>query len=157
MSDLHRVPRISRTILPPYWFATSLVLEATFHQYLPIVEWIPNSVRHAGWLLVALGTATGGWAILLFRRAKTGIVPFSPSTALVSEGPYRITRNPMYAGMELVLVGWAMILGSLTPFFVPPAFGIMMTYLFILPEEGHLERIFGDSYLDRKRRVRRWL
>jgi len=157
MTDIPEVPAISRKVLPPYWFAASLLLEATLDKYAPIVEWIPNPINYVGWLVVALGIAIGGWAILLFRRAKTGIVPFSPSSSLVIEGPYQITRNPMYVGMTVALVGWALILGSLTPFFVPPAFAVTITYLFVVPEEGHMEKTFGASYLDRKQRVRRWL
>jgi protein-S-isoprenylcysteine O-methyltransferase Ste14 len=157
MTDIPEVLPISRKALPPYWFVASLLLEAALDKYVPIVEWIPKPINYVGWLFVAFGIAIGGWAIFLFRRAKTGIVPFSPSSSLVIEGPYQITRNPMYVGMTLALVGWALILGSLTPFFVPPAFAVMITYLFILPEEGHMEKTFGASYLDRKQRVRRWL
>jgi protein-S-isoprenylcysteine O-methyltransferase Ste14 len=157
MTDIPEVPPISRKVLPPYWFAASLVLEAALDKYVPIVEWIPNPIGYVGLLFVALGIVIGGWAIFLFRRAKTGLVPFSPSSSLVIEGPYQMTRNPMYVGMTLALVGWALILASITPFFVPPAFVVLMTYLFVLPEEGHMERAFGASYLDRKQRVRRWL
>jgi protein-S-isoprenylcysteine O-methyltransferase Ste14 len=97
------------------------------------------------------------WAAGLFKRAGTGIVPFSESTALVTGGPYRLTRNPMYVGMAAVLFGAAAVMGSLTPFIGSIAFVAIITARFILPEEAHLERAFGPSYLELKRRVRRWL
>jgi protein-S-isoprenylcysteine O-methyltransferase Ste14 len=157
LSAVREVPSISRTILPPYWFFAFLLLEAALDQYAPLVEWIPPGLKYVGWILVAAAVAIGGWAIFLFRRSKTGIIPFSPSSSVVTEGPYRITRNPMYLGMTLALFGWAVILGSLAPFFVPPLFVLLITYLFVLPEEGHMEKTFGASYLDFKKRVRRWL
>jgi protein-S-isoprenylcysteine O-methyltransferase Ste14 len=63
----------------------------------------------------------------------------------------------MYLGLTSTLLGFAVILGSATPFLVPPAFAVIITYLFILPEEGHMEQTFGAPYLDRKKKVRRWL
>jgi len=157
LSAVREIPAISRIVLPPYWFFAFLLLQAALDKYLPLAQWIPPAASHAGWVLVVAAASLGGWAIVLFRRAKTGIVPFSPSTSLVADGPYRITRNPMYLGMTLALLGWAVILGSLSPFVVPPVFAVLVTYLFVLPEEGHMERTFGASYLERKKRVRRWL
>ena len=106
---------------------------------------------------MALGLALIIWAALLFRRAGTGIVPFSDATALVAEGPYRFTRNPMYLGMAAMLLGAALLLGSLTPFLVIPAFMALIAERFILPEEAMLEREFGERYAAYKLRVRRWL
>jgi protein-S-isoprenylcysteine O-methyltransferase Ste14 len=157
LSAVREVPPISRTILPPYWFFSFLLLEAALDKYVPLVESIPPTARHVGWVLVGAGITIGGWAIVLFQRSKTGIVPFSPSSSLVTEGPYRMTRNPMYVGMTLALLGWAVILGSLAPFFVSPLFVVLITRLFVLPEEGHMEKTFGAPYLDFKKRVRRWL
>jgi protein-S-isoprenylcysteine O-methyltransferase Ste14 len=157
LSARREIPSISRVILPPYWFFAFLLLQAALDAYLPLVRFTSPAMRYFGWALLAAAMSIGGSAIFLFQRTKTGIVPFSPSSSLVKKGPYRITRNPMYLGMTVALVGWALILRSLAPFFLPPVFVALMTYLFVLPEEGHLEKTFGAPYLDFKTRTRRWL
>ena len=157
MTSTHPVPSISRKILPPHWFLSTLLLEIALDRWVPIAELVPRPFNYLGALFVAAGLVITIWGVLLFRSSKTGVVPFSESTSLVMGGPYRFTRNPMYLGMVLVLLGVAVLLGSAPAFFVPPAFAVLITYLFILPEEGHMERAFGASYLERKRQIRRWL
>jgi protein-S-isoprenylcysteine O-methyltransferase Ste14 len=133
-----------------------VLLEIALDRWFPIAEIVPRPINYGGAVLVVCGILFTIWAARLFAIAKTGVVPFSESTSLVTSGPYRFTRNPMYLGMVIALLGIAVILGSLTPFIVVPAFVVLITYLFILPEEGHMERAFGDAYLERKRHVRRW-
>jgi len=113
--------------------------------------------ERTGIVLMALAIALAAWAALLFRRAGTGIVPFSPATVLVVSGPYRFTRNPMYLGLAGTLLGAAVLMGSITPFVVIPAFMALIAERFIAAEEAMLERAFGRQYLEYKSRVRRWL
>jgi protein-S-isoprenylcysteine O-methyltransferase Ste14 len=134
-----------------------VLLEIALDRWLPVAELVARPISYAGAALIVCGILLAIWAARLFALAKTGVVPFSESTSLVASGPYRFTRNPMYLGMVLVLLGVAVILGSLTPFLVVPAFVVLITYLFILPEEGHMERAFGTAYSERKRQVRRWI
>ncbi|NIO84348.1 MAG: hypothetical protein GTN53_27945, partial [Candidatus Aminicenantes bacterium] len=75
----------------------------------------------------------------LFARAETAIRPFEESTTLVRSGMYRVTRNPMYLGMVLVLLGIALILGSLSTFLLIPLFAWLIQSLFIVHEEAMLE------------------
>lgn len=70
---------------------------------------------------------------------------------------YRLTRNPMYLGLLLVLVGWAIVLGSVSSFIVLPLFVVILTVQQIIPEEKVLEQKFGQQYRDYKQSVRRWL
>ena len=143
--------------IPPTYFLVALVLMAFLDYVLPLVPLIVKPYRYAGFGLIALSLALGGWAALLFHRARTGIVPFSAATTLVETGPYRFTRNPMYLGMAGTLIGAAVLLGSLTPFLVVPAFMAVIADRFIDREEALLEQAFGQRYLDYKRKVRRWL
>ena len=92
-----------------------------------------------------------------FKRRATTVKPFEQSTALVTAGAFRFTRNPMYLGMVLMLVGVAILLGTGSPFLVVPVFMWLMTVRFIRVEETMLERVFGETFLEYKRRVRRWL
>ncbi len=107
--------------------------------------------------LILGGLALEFWAAGLFKKAGTNVVPYQPATALVTEGPYRFTRNPMYVGFALTYLGLATGLNS------PIAIGllfpcvVLVTWGVILREERYLERRFGQAYLDYKSRVRRWL
>lgn len=98
-------------------------------------------------------------AVLLFHRADTTVSPTNPgsSSALVMGGVFRFSRNPMYLGLVLQLIGWGLWLGSLSPFLVPPLFALAITTLQIIPEEQALTEKFGDDYLRYRTSTRRWL
>jgi len=107
--------------------------------------------------LVGIGFDIAG--IVSFRLAKTTVNPLRPekATALVTSGIYRITRNPMYVGMLLLLMAWAIYLNSPWALIGPLIFVLYMNRFQIGPEEKALEALFGDDFIDYKRRVRRWL
>jgi protein-S-isoprenylcysteine O-methyltransferase Ste14 len=146
-----------RLDIPPAYLLAALLLMALLHQVLPLARILFAPYRYAGIVIMALALALVLWAALLFHRARTGIVPFSPATSLVLGGPYRFTRNPMYLGMAGILLGAAILMGSLSPFAVIPAFMALIAERFIAPEEAMLERAFGRDYLGYKAKVRRWL
>jgi protein-S-isoprenylcysteine O-methyltransferase Ste14 len=146
-----------RLDIPPAYLLAALLLMALLHQVLPLARILLAPYRYAGIVIMALALALILWAALLFHRARTGIVPFSPATSLVLGGPYRFTRNPMYLGMAGILLGAAILMGSLSPFAVIPAFMALIAERFIAPEEALLERAFGRDYLGYKAKVRRWL
>ncbi len=143
--------------LPPVYFLVALAAMALLDFVLPVLPVLVWPYRHVGIGVGALGLALAGWAALLFRRAGTGIVPFSPATVLVIRGPYRFSRNPMYLGLSAALLGAAILMGSLTPFLVIPAFMALIADRFIGPEEAMLEKTFGSAYAEYKAKVRRWL
>lgn len=97
--------------------------------------------------------------IISFIRAKTTINPLRPhkATSLVSTGVYRVTRNPMYVGMLFLLIAWAIYLSSAWALLGPLAFVLYMNRFQIGPEEKALEALFGDEFIDYKKKVRRWL
>jgi len=147
----------SRFLVPPVYFLVALLLMGFFHRVAPWVQVLDVPYRYAGIVLMGLALCLVAWAAFLFRRAGTSIRPFLPSSALVLEGPYKFTRNPMYLGMAGILLGAALYMGSITPFVVIPAFMALITERFIGPEEAKLEAAFGGRYLEYKKRVRRWL
>jgi protein-S-isoprenylcysteine O-methyltransferase Ste14 len=150
-------PDSPRRLVPPVYFLVALLLMAFFNHVAPGAQLLQAPYRYAGIVLMALSIAIIVWSALLFRRAGTHIRPFLPSTALVTSGPYGITRNPMYLGMAGTLLGAAVFMGSITPFVVIPAFMALITERFILGEEAKLEAAFGRDYLEYKSKVRRWL
>jgi len=107
---------------------------------------------------------TGGSAIVLagiltFRRMKTTVNPLTPeaTTTMVTSGIYRFTRNPMYLGFLLILVGWAIDLSNLLAFAFLPLFVWYMNRFQILPEERALASKFSEASTRYKRSVRRWV
>jgi protein-S-isoprenylcysteine O-methyltransferase Ste14 len=110
-------------------------------------------------VLVAVGVALALAGVRSFRRARTTVNPLKPETtaALVSTGVYSFTRNPMYLGMLLALVAWAVYLSAVWSVVGPLLFALYMTRFQIVPEERELEGLFGASFTAYKKRVRRWL
>ncbi len=127
--------------------------------YAPtLVLAIPWRVALAA-VLAVLGFAFATAGIFAFRKAKTTVNPMKPETAsaVVASGVYRFSRNPMYAGVLVMLGGWAVFLDQALPFFFLPAFVLYMTIFQIRPEERALSAQFGSAYTDYMRTVRRWL
>ena len=147
---------MSRAMPPTYFFA-SIVLMGVLHWLLPVWQIVPWP-----WGLLGLVPLIGGtWLAVagsqLFQRAGTSIVPFTPSSALVTTGVFGFSRNPMYLGLVLGVVGVWLLFGSLTPLLVVPAFAALLRYRFIAKEEQMLTATFGAAYTDYQRRVRRWV
>jgi protein-S-isoprenylcysteine O-methyltransferase Ste14 len=144
-------------LVPPVYLVGAMGAMVLLHFFFPIWEFGAPGARIVGVAIILIGFAFGFWAVFLFRRARTGVVPFSAATFLVLGGPYRYTRNPMYVGMALVLLGSAVFLASLAPFLVLPLFVLFINNRFILAEEAMLEEAFGEAYREYKAKVRRWL
>jgi len=134
------------------------------------LEWlIAWAVPTAGFTLPAGRAVTGGFAVVCtvvavlgvvsFRQAKTTVNPLRPETAsvLVVSGIYRLTRNPMYLGLLLGLLGWALYLANALAFVMPVAYVLLMNRLQILPEERALTALFGPGFTAYQSKVRRWL
>jgi protein-S-isoprenylcysteine O-methyltransferase Ste14 len=123
---------------------------------LPLADWLRYAIIA---LLVAAGLAFELSGFVAFRRHGTTVNPLSPekASALVTGGAYRITRNPMYVGMTLLLTAWAVHLSALWPFAGPVLFVLYIDRFQIVPEERVLHALFGEAYSAYAARVRRWL
>jgi protein-S-isoprenylcysteine O-methyltransferase Ste14 len=146
-----------RRIIPPVYLLLTLVAMTGFHFLLPIARFIPEPFSYAGIALIALGVSIAGAAAAAFGKAGTPIIPFEKSTALVTGGFYRFTRNPMYLGLIALLIGAALLFGSVGSLIPIPFFVLIIEFGFIRGEERFLQHIFGDEYLSYKGKVRRWL
>ncbi len=146
-----------RLIYPPIWLVFGLVTIFLLDEYAALVRFTGAS----GWAVGALAILVGLILLInaggLFKQAGTDLVPFQDVTALVTEGVYRYTRNPMYLGMALVLLGTALTVGALSALFVPPLFMLIIQLRFVGPEEVMMKEIFGADYDAYCQRVRRWL
>jgi len=144
-------------IVPPVYFLAAVAASVALHFGMPVGVVVPSPVNLAGGVLVAAGLGITLWAAGLFRAAGTPLIPFERSTALVTGGIYRWTRNPMYLGLIAALLGLALLLGTLGAFVPVPFFVWQIRRAFVIPEEAFLEGLFGSRYLEYKARVRRWL
>jgi len=127
-------------------------------RFFPMANFISAPWNQIGFLVMVFAMFTDGLSLMQFFRVHTSINPIHPEKAqtLVTSGMYRLTRNPMYLGLLLLLLGWAVFLGSVLPFIVLPLFVVVLTVQQIIPEERILEEKFGQQYCDYKQSVRRW-
>jgi protein-S-isoprenylcysteine O-methyltransferase Ste14 len=155
VAETGRPPK--RRILPPIYFFGAIVLMVALDRLLPLMTLIQPPVTYLGWLLLALAVAVALAVDRQFKRTGTTIKPFERSNALVTDGLFAFSRNPIYLGMVVGLVGTFVGLGSLSPLVIIPPFVYIIRTRFIAVEERMLEDAFGEAYRDYRNRVRRWL
>ena len=126
--------------------------------YFPVAEVVPAPWNQFGYLVIGVGGAIDLWSLGLFFQAGTTFHPIKlhETSSLVTGGMYKLTRNPMYLGLFLILTGIAIVLGQLSPLILLPLFIWVLNSQQIQHEERILEEKFGDAYRQYKQRVRRW-
>ena len=140
---------------PHYLLVLSLCMLLTWYFGESSPQNLPLIIFGLG--LIGLGFLLAFNSIARFIRAKTGVVPFSESTTLITEGFYKYTRNPMYVGMNSFFLGLLIILNNPINFIFLIFFFFIVRHLFVSKEELQMEQTFGEDYLSYKGRVRRWL
>ena len=141
---------------PPLVFGVPLVIGLLLDRWRPF-PFLPAGL--ALWIggALLLGFLVGLPAVIAFRRARTSPNPWRPTTALVTGGPYRFTRNPMYLGFVFLYLGVSCWVDTLWPLFFLPFVLVVMQFGVIVREEAYLEELFGEEYRAFRKRVRRWL
>ena len=145
-------------IRPPIAWALAVLAGLTL-QWVVSLPFMPASVP-AGWvggMVFVLALALFAWAIATITRAGSNVPTNLPTTTIVETGPYRFTRNPIYLGMFLGLVGLAIAFDSLWLLVMLVPFTLAIRSGVVAREEAYLERKFGDAYRQYRARVRRWL
>ena len=150
--------RTTGVILPPpviylLFIAAAWILDALLPLELPRNLW----THYFGWGLVDAGLLLMLWAGLLMLWRKTTVNPYGKPARLLSEGPFRFSRNPIYLADTLIYCGIALLWGTLWLWLLLPALIYSMQRGVIVHEERRLAELFGDDYRDYCRRVRRWL
>jgi protein-S-isoprenylcysteine O-methyltransferase Ste14 len=145
-------------VRPPVAWLLALAAGAGADQLYPL-RFVPASVPAAwiGGAIFAIAFALAIWAIVTIRNAGTQVETYKPTTTIVANGPYRLTRNPIYLAMVLGLIGLAIAFDSLWIVVTLVPFYLVIRYGVVAREEAYLERKFGDVYRGYKSRVRRWL
>ena len=146
-------------IPPPVFMLVAAFVMWAVDCFVPLAHWIAPPWNWLGAVFVLAGFAIDAAAAARFLRKKTTLNPMAPGKAsvLVTDGVFRISRNPMYLGLVLLLIGWALWLGSITPCLVVPVFVAGVTVAQIVPEERALAERFGETYVAYRRRVARWI
>jgi protein-S-isoprenylcysteine O-methyltransferase Ste14 len=146
-----------KAVLPPACFLIAILLTVALRLLLPFRELIPLPWRLVGLVPLLVGIMLNILADRSLKRHKTTVKPFEASRVLVTEGVFRVSRHPMYLGMILITAGIAVLLGSLTPWFILPLFALFLDARFIRIEESVLEATFGEAYRGYKKQARRWI
>ena len=148
---------MKKPILPPTYLLIAMLIVILLHFVLPI-----GALLRIPWNLLGLiPLAVGVWLNLVadraFKTRTTTVKPFEPSTALITDGAFAVSRHPMYLGFVLILIGLGMLLGSISPYIVVIVFAILMEAVFIDREEQMMAEQFGEDWQHYKARVRRWI
>lgn len=154
LRDAHRS---GSRIPPPAIYFAGFLIGVAIELAWPIGSLPSAFALAAGLVGGAVWLALDVRAMMLFQKAGTGVAPTQPTTGLVTHGPYRVTRNPMYVGMAFLYLGLALALGVIWSLALLPVVLAIVDRLVIAPEERYLEAKFGEKYREYKRRVRRWL
>jgi protein-S-isoprenylcysteine O-methyltransferase Ste14 len=144
-------------LIPPLYFFVLLLLSIGLGIILPVLRIVRLPYSYLGIAPIAIGIILNLWADSMFKKNKTTVKPYLKPSTLMTSGAFRVSRNPMYLGMTLILFGVSIGVGSLMAFISPVLFYLISQYRFIPPEERVMEEVFGESYLDYKRHVRRWV
>lgn len=126
---------------------------------LPDLTVEASLLRWCAVAVMAVGVLIEAVSVLAFLRARTTVTPLKPEKAstLVVSGLYHVSRNPMYLGMLILLIGWALWLANPAALILPPVFVLYLTVFQIKPEEAALSEKFGSDYEAYRGRVRRWI
>jgi protein-S-isoprenylcysteine O-methyltransferase Ste14 len=142
---------------PPLIYIGFFLVGMGLQRFVPIAR-MPVGIGHVlGAVLAFSCLMLATWSIRRFWASGTSIVPIRSTTALVIEGPYRLSRNPMYMGLLLLYMGVACWFGLLWPLLLAPVLVGVMGAAVIGREERYLTRKFGDEYRRYQAQVRRWL
>ena len=150
-------PNISPMVHPPVVALMFIVIAYFLGRFVPIPFSAPVILRFIGLALTFVGFLFGIGASIEFRKARTTLDPHASAKQLVTSGIYRFTRNPIYLGFLLMVIGLPLNSGLFWGIVMAPFYVFMMNRLIIQAEEAYLERKFGKTYTGYASRVRRWL
>ena len=141
---------------PPLIYLGSLVFGLLLNRRFPVTLLPRKMARNVGWPLLGGGVLLMGWFEWAMRRAGTPTNPYKPVSHVVTQGPFRHTRNPGYLAMATIYMGITSLANALWAVLLLPVALIVVQRGVIEREERYLERKFGEEYLRYKARVRRW-
>jgi len=161
MAEIQPPPHAGVHFPPPFVYAVAFIAGLLLQRAWPLPITGPGTARGviltAGLVLLLAFLGLAGSAFFTFGRARTTVIPNRPASALVTSGPYRISRNPMYVAFALLYTGLALLVNTWWPLFFLPLVLIAVDRLVIAREERYLASAFPQEYDAYRSRVRRWL
>lgn len=147
-----------KILLPPVLLALCIIgiIAVNFFD-IAVIILLSGPAKYVGYGLIALGAFLPAWGAYLFKQHETNILPYKDPDRIVKTGPFSFSRNPMYLGMLLVLMGIAGHYGTALSFVFPLIYFAVANSWYIPYEEGRMAEAFGDEFLAYKSKVRRWL
>jgi protein-S-isoprenylcysteine O-methyltransferase Ste14 len=142
---------------PPLVYAAALFAAWWLQERLPLPLDLGEPAGPLAWALIGLGLAGFAWALAAIWGHRTTVNPYKAASSLVTQGPFRYSRNPIYVCDWLIYIGAMLLLRTAWPLLLAPLVFLVMRHLVIAHEETHLEARFGDEYRNYRMRVRRWL
>jgi protein-S-isoprenylcysteine O-methyltransferase Ste14 len=150
-------PKISPMVHPPVVALMFIVIAYFLGRFVPLPFAAPAILRYIGLAMTFVGFLLGMGAFIEFRKARTTLDPHGSARNLVTSGIYRFTRNPIYLGFLLMVIGLPLNSGWYWGILMAPFYILLMNRLIVEHEEIYLEKKFGKTYSSYKSRVRRWL
>lgn len=149
--------RLLMRIPVPWVFILAYLIGACMSKLFPFSVGSSVFFNICGAALFLSGATLAGWGLYVFHKARTTTVPGKTSTRLVTWGPYRFIRNPMYTGLVLAYIGEAGLLVQLWPLLILPFVVAYVNWIVIPVEEARLNEDFGSEYEQYRARIRRWI
>ena len=146
------IPRIP----PPIYFLLGLVAMILFSSFVPMGRWLHFPLRYIGIIIIVPGFSLSLGSGMFFRKSGTNPRPGTRATLIVTKGPFKYTRNPMYLGLITMLIGTSILLGTFSPLIVIPIIFLILHTQFVLREEKWMTEWFGNPYLEYKKKTPRW-
>lgn len=149
---------LRKILVPPVMLALCLggMIAANFYGLAGRV-WLAAPLTGLGYPLVAIGVSLPVWGAMIFRRHQTNLTPYKDPGRLVTGGPFRFSRNPMYLGMLLVLIGAAVIYATVMSLFFAAIYFAVANWWYIPFEEHRMAAVFGDAFHAYRAETRRWV
>ena len=142
--------------MPPSWMLIAIIAMLILNFTFPVAWIVPTIWNLIGIVFLVSGITLNLIADNSFKQAETTVKPYQESSCLVTSGAYKISRNPMYLGMVLILTGIALLLRSLSPFLMIIPFAVLIDQIYIRAEERMLAETFGAKWRAYKAKTRRW-
>ncbi len=142
---------------PPYYLYLFIGIMVLLHFVIPVTHFIHFPLNLFGLIVLIPGIALNLSADKAFRVNNTTVKPILETNKLITTGIFHLTRNPMYLGFVLILLGIGILMGTLTPFLAVIVFAFFMDVVFIRYEEQKLEKAFQEKWVAYTKKVRRWI
>lgn len=146
-----------KKVIPPVLFFICIGMMVLLWFFVPLGRFLPYPGNLFGILLIVLGVGIAKRGSDIFESVGTNIQTFDDPDILVTDGLFRVSRNPMYLGFVIALTGVAITLGNVSSILVVIAFIVITNRWYISFEEAAMEKKFGNQYADYKKQTRRWL